>query len=259
MKYNDNDILEFKIEGKDKTPEKIHIKEALELLLSYENALSAIVEKKDPNVILSESVLSLVDIEEGSARYIIRPKSEYITIYLQAAFFIALQLRENDLAPLPAKAIKNLGNIHKYSKNNNCSIHFLGGKEKELAVISPESTIELPETKFVYGETVIYGRILRVGGVEPKAYVQLEGQKGIAIKIRGNKEKLAKSLAQRLYEVVGLKGNAKWLIEDYSLEEFELTQIINYERQSYKNTFNELREIIGEYWDEVDDIEKELE
>jgi hypothetical protein len=94
-----------------------------------------------------------------------------------------------------------------------------------------------------------------VGGVEPKAFIQLEGQKSITIKIT---RKLAKDLASKLYTIIGLKGQAKWLIDDYSIQEFKLLDIIEYEQKPYTETFEKLGDLIGVYWKDIDEIETSI-
>jgi hypothetical protein len=253
LKFDNKDILEFKLTGKKQNLQNISLKHALRLLRDYEEALTEIIHQKYSEVDTAKLRLSLVDVKEGSARFILLPSLK--KAFFDASSFLSDSIHSGDLSKLPSKSIKNIEDIQRYSKTNHCSIHFIKQGKKELATITPTTNIEFPATKFVEGETVIYGKVLRVGGVEPRAFIQLEGQKSIAIKIT---EELAKELAKRLYTVVGLKGQAKWLIDDYSIQKFRLLDIIDYEQEPYTKTFEELSSVIGDYWQDIDDVRKSI-
>jgi hypothetical protein len=254
LNFDKKDILELKLTGKEQNPRNISSKHALELLKAYEEALVEIVCQEQFEIDLTKLRLSLVGVEESSTRFLLLPSLKQPLF--SAAIFLSTSVNSGNLSRLPAKSIKNLQEIQRYSKTNNCSIHFIKQGKEELTTITPNTSIEFPSTKFIHGETVIYGKILRVGGVEPKAFIQLEDQKSIAIKIT---EDLAKDLAKKLYDVVGLKGQAKWLIDDYSIQEFNLLDFIEYEREPYAKTFEELGDLVGIYWKDIDDVEKALE
>jgi hypothetical protein len=248
LNFDKKDILEFKLTGKEQNPRNLSAKNALELLKAYEEALVEIVRQEQSEIDLAKLRLSLVGIEESSTRFLLLPSLKQPLF--NASIFLFTSINAGNLSKLPAKSIKSLQEIQRYSRVNNCSIHFIKQGE-ELTTITPDTSIEFPSTKFVHGETVIYGKILRVGGVEPKAFIQLEGQKSIAITIT---EELAKDLAKRLYDVVGFKGQAKWLIDDYSIQEFKLLDFIEYEPEPYVKTFEELSDLVGIYWKDIEKV-----
>jgi hypothetical protein len=66
---------------------------------------------------------------------------------------------------------------------------------------------------------------------------------------------LAQELGRRIYQWVGLTGTARWSIADYSLQEFSVDRITEYEDLSLANAMSELGRVIGRYFDDVEDVE----
>ncbi len=71
-------------------------------------------------------------------------------------------------------------------------------------------------------------------------------------------QNLAKELAGRLYEWVSLTGTAKWRIEDNVIIDFKISGIEEFQAKTNVEAFSELSGVLGEYWDEVDDVDKYL-
>jgi hypothetical protein len=139
LKFDNKDILEFKLTGKEQNPRSISLKHALELLKAYEEALIEIVSREQPALDLAQLRLSLVDIKEGSARFILLPSLK--RAFFSASTFLSDAVNSGDLSELPSKSIKNLQDIQRYSKTNHCSIHFIKQGEKELAAITPTTNV----------------------------------------------------------------------------------------------------------------------
>ena len=71
--------------------------------------------------------------------------------------------------------------------------------------------------------------------------------------------KQAKIAANKLYDEIGFRGTAKWARKDKTLIEFKVNSLIDsYSPNSLVSSFAELREVIGKYWDDVDDVSATL-
>ena len=107
----------------------------------------------------------------------------------------------------------------------------------------------------ITGETIIYGEIQRVGGTEPKIVLRLTSGDLFSLDVSRD---VAKNLSPRLYSQVGLRGTATWSYSDNKLLQFEVESLTEYEESSIADSFNQLRGVIGKYWDEIEDIEDAL-
>ena len=104
-------------------------------------------------------------------------------------------------------------------------------------------------------QTTIYGRIVRVGGVDPRVMVEQSSGKAIFCKIKD--ENLARKLGERLYLWAGLSGLATIDSDSLEILDFRVDTITDYEGNSSLITaFNQLKELAGKYYEDIRDVEK---
>ena len=108
----------------------------------------------------------------------------------------------------------------------------------------------LPEEKYVRGETVLYGRVERVGGVEPKVRVRLSEHEAVSCHLS---EEMAKHLGKQLYSTVGLQGQATWDADDLSVIYFRVDEILPFKGGGVVEGIRELREAVDGAYDDVPD------
>jgi hypothetical protein len=63
-------------------------------------------------------------------------------------------------------------------------------------------------------------------------------------------------LGGKLYTVVGLKGVAEWWAEDLSITRFLANEITDYRETPIAEAISRLRDAIGKYYRDIDDIEE---
>jgi len=148
-------------------------------------------------------------------------------------------------------AITPLKEIVKFSKKHLCNGSFRLNDE-EISNFNPDVDIQYISTGSLYGETTIYGKIIRIGGEDPKIHFRINDIDKIIFDVN---EELAKKLSPRLYEFIGLIGKAEWNAEKFNIEKFEITNIVDIEDKSIFETFEDIRGLIGKYWDEIEDVE----
>jgi hypothetical protein len=245
----DEKKIEINIKGEGVTPGNIRARDLADLLVSSEEMFASVILSQQPNITRDEIVIGLVGIYSGTVRLEFAPQSAEVTF--AAADRIAQAFTENNLRSLPLASLENMKTITSFAKKRNCDIEFTSrnGQSISLMTFHPETIIDLPPD--IHGETVIYGKLVRIGGRDPTAMIELTDNEQITCDILD--QEVAKTLAPRLYNWIGLKGEAKWNSGDFSLQSFRITGITEYEDSSILETFRELRDLIGEYFKDIED------
>ncbi|RKZ00503.1 MAG: hypothetical protein DRQ13_00250 [Ignavibacteriae bacterium] len=247
------DILEMILTGEGIKPDSLKASEVADLISAYEHSLLSIIARENPKADLDDTFISLIDIQENSAHFKFKPKAK--ELFISAALIMNTALNTNQLESLPYKSVESLNKIWLLSKRKNCTTEFTSSEEIPKAQITPENEIKISGEFFYQGATNIYGVIERVGGTVPRVRIRLDDNSIIYVELNQN---LAKAIAKNLYETVGLKGIARWRKEDFAIEDFEVEEILFYKDTTNELAFNELRKVVGSYWDEVPDASEYL-
>ncbi len=249
-----NEIIELRFTG-DISPDRISIRELTDMLVNFEDSVIELILRDHPEVSTEEIIVGLVKIGEGSARFIFR--STFMKYAIPVFILWASSIANNEYKNLPHKSIEASIKIASFAKSRNCIVEFRTGEQSEdvLAKITPETEIIIPESVYLHGETVIYGRIERVGGVKPIVTVRLDDNKLLHCRLS---EQKAKNLAPKLYDYVGIKGTAKWNVENYQIEHFEIDRLTEYQQMPISKAVNELAKEFGKYFDAIDDVNKHV-
>jgi hypothetical protein len=168
---------------------------------------------------------------------------------------MSISISNNDFSKLPIASIKSIKSISEFTQKRKCIAEFRvrADSANPSATITPESQIKIPESYYLEGETILYGRIIRVGGVTPKVVLKITDKEAIHCDVT---ELLAKELGHRLYSWVGLKGKAVWNIEDYSMDSFKVDKVTEYQETSLSKGIAELSSLIGKYLKDKTDVIK---
>jgi len=245
---NKEDILEFRLFGDGISPNVFKAKEVGDLFINIEEALKQYIFENNPTVDTKNLFISPTAIGDESLGLKFSPnvKKELVAAFIS----ITTAINTNAVSTLPVRTVKSLQEIQKVVRAKNCNAEFKYNGE-HLANL--DSNTDLAETEnIIKGDTVIYGEVQRVGGVEPTVWLILNSGKRIILTVD---KPQAKKLSRKLYEEVGFKGTAKWDRVSQTVIEFKVSDIIDqYEPKSLKESFNEVRDIIGKYWDKIDDI-----
>ena len=123
--------------------------------------------------------------------------------------------------------------------------------EKSHIVAEAEPT-SAPVSLEVKGETNVYGKLLRVGGLKPRAMLMLESGKMIDVDVT---EDLAVEMAsgQRLYKMIGLEGEATWRADTGVMIGVRARVLLPYRRDEGDpvRAFELLAEAAEARWDNV--------
>ena len=167
---------------------------------------------------------------------------------------IAANVASRSFGGLPAKSLRGLRVLADFNKTRNCCTQFWNGEttaREPLAEMDIGFERFLPEEHFIRGETVIYGRVERVGGVDLKVRVRLSEHEVVSCRLN---EDLARESGAHLYAEVGLRGLATWDARDHSLAYFRVEEILAYEDAGAAGAAYALKEAVHGAYDAVKDV-----
>lgn len=192
----------------------------------------------------SDEVVSLVSIDPGSTRL----RFVVSGALTGAVAAISSATSGSDFSRLSRPAQESLHNIQSLCESNSWSVA-VGMTEDEQSL----KRLEVPaptSIEMLSGPTSLYGQCIAVGGVEPKAKIRPANQSRLVhIDID---EELARALGDRLYEDVGLAGDAVWNSESGDLVSFRAAELIPFDDPSPLDAFKQLAELIGQYFIDID-------
>ncbi len=244
-------IFQLRFTGGGVTPTNVPLHELAELLLAAELAITSIALHRNPSLDPESVVVGLVQIEERSLG--LQFSSNAPDVVLPAFHDLAERIGGGRFSGLPGKSIRALRTIAEFTSTRNCRAQFWNSSSQNgpLAEISPGFEAQLPEPRFIRGETTVFGILERVGGVEPRARLRLPDREVVSCYVS---ESLARELGPHLYSEIGLRGFATWDATDHSLAYFRAEDLVPFEGGPVKATFNELRQHMGGAYDTVPDV-----
>jgi hypothetical protein len=246
-----NDILELRLYGDGISPKIFKSKDVAELLTNFESALKHYIIANNPDADIDNLYLSPIGLKDESLGLQFSPN---VKALFHAAFLaISTAISTNAYSTLPQKTISSLNEVQKIVRQKNCNAEFKINGEK-FADINPNTKIELGSDVIKY-ETIIYPDVKRVGGNDPHVQIEIDGKR-MSLNLTTDQAKL---VSHRLYEEIGLKGIASYSRLDNRIVDFKVSEVLSsYNPSTIKDSFGSLKNIIGKYWDNIDDIDKSL-
>ncbi|MDE3067965.1 MAG: hypothetical protein KGJ60_10505 [Verrucomicrobiota bacterium] len=227
-------------------------RELAELIIATEDAISSIALQRNPGLNPDEIVVGLVQVESKSLGLSFASSSPDV---VGSAFReIADSITRRSFTGLPAKSLRGLRVLADFNNTHNCRAQFWNGEtttRQPLAEMDVGFESFLPEEHFIRGETVIYGKIERVGGVDPKVRVRLSEHEVVSCRLD---EALAIELGAHLYTEVGLRGQATWDATDHSLAYFRVDEILQFENRGAAEAALTLKDAAQGAYDAVKDV-----
>lgn len=237
--------LKISFSGNGISPDKVSANEFAKLVIAYENALLAVVNKNHPGR-KGLSRISIVKVIDESLTILAEPNSEDV---IEAADIINTSISTNKLFQLPFEAVDNLSVIQAFVEKYGCDANLNGIEGIASAKITPATDLRITKSFYIKGETTIYGTVLRIGGAEPRIRVQADN--GTAFSVVTNAS-TAKELTSHLYERIGVKGLATWKKENNELIEIKLKSFVLLSKLPLTERLKGLQNLLGEFWTDVD-------
>lgn len=234
-------------------PSDIRAGELAKIIISFEDMIASTVKRDRPKITKDELGVGLVKIENKSIGLEFSTKLPELAI--SAYDTITDSVANEKYLDLSGETLQSLREIHSFIKTKNCEgeLFSRNGKTVLKAILLPST--EIPQHPKVTAQTVVYGRIVRVGGVDPRVMVEQASGKTVFCRIRD--EGLARKLGERLYTWAGLEGFATLDSDSLEILDFRVESLTDYEApSSLTDAFAQLKELAGKYYDGIDDVEK---
>ncbi len=245
------------VPGDRVTPEKVKASDLADLITNLEKAVVEMAIEGgyiNPNEVLDEVELSLVSIGEGSniLGMLGSPRvGAPVDKLLQS-------IANSDFTTIPVRSHLYIKAIFRQAVKRRWKVklesdQLIGSRE---AVISEYNPVPELKARTAKGGTNIYGKLMRIGSVNPSASVKLDDGANVSVEMT---RQMVKDLEarHRLYDRVGFEGLATWSLKDWKIIEFRADRIIPLSTSDAKisDMFNALAESAEGRWDDVDAVE----
>lgn len=263
---NNNELLELKFEGNGVNPSIVKPSEIATLITEFESALLSTIKNENPEINTDELLFSFDSLKNESIginfslnKGETKIKSEISKVVVASYLMLNTAISTANYSALPEKAVTSIKKIQQFSKKYDCTASFKHNGIY-LSRIDAKTEIRVEEEKngVLKGLTTIYGELSDAGGDKPNIHIKIDN--GYSIIINADKNKV-KELASRLYDFVGLKGEAEWDISTSRIKEFKLLEVLDYNPKKVVDTFGELKNLFGDGWEKYntnDEINKQL-
>lgn len=237
-------------------PEDIRAGELANILKSFEDLIASDIKRHKPQIAKEQLGIGLVKLFDQSIGLEFSTKLPELTI--PSFESIARIIEKETYLDLSTETLKHLKEIISFLKLKNCEgeMFIQNGKTDLKAILLPSMVV--PEHPILLAKTIVFGRVVRVGGAEPR--VMFESSPGKTLYCRVSDEELARKLGERLYTWVGLKGLASLDSDSLEIIEFKVDGMTNFEDSlSITESFRELGKIAGKYYADIQDVEGYIE
>jgi|GEM_PF-4643240 len=229
------DLLEMRLTGQGVTLAAVPARE----WLTVADALVAALQSGG----VPDTVLAITGIGEGS---VVLRIGTLAGDAVPAWSAIRRALEEQKVHRLPGVAREAVATAVRFARKYMGRVEFREGSAVEPSAVIHGDT-PLLGLGILRETTVIYGRVYRVGGAEPKIGLEADTE-GTRIACWCSME-LAQRVAPLLYQRVGLSGEAKWDAETWSLVDFHARDLTDYRERPLREGLAALAAIVGEdHW-----------
>jgi hypothetical protein len=250
----DNEFIGLRLTGMK--PADVRAGELATIISSFEDMIASTVNRSRPQVSKEDLGIGLVHIEDKSVGLEFATKLPELA--LPAYYTITESVSSEKFLQLSSETLKHLRVIHAFIKTHDCEGEMFSrnGQVAIKAVLLPK--IEIPEHPQITSQTLMYGRIVRVGGTEPR--VMFDSASGQTLFCRVKDESLARKIGERLYTWAGFEGTV--ILDSDSLEvlEFRVENMTDYEGGlSFRDAFAALSALTREYYSDVGNADEYVE
>lgn len=227
--------------------------EIADFLITLEQMVAAVIAREHPDLDVDRhGVIRLSSLTEGSID--LACSTPYVEAG-QALRIVGKVAEDGDTSRLPEEAGAPFLKLHAFNQDHGTSMEIREADNERtlLAALTPDTTVDAPaEAVFITGMTTRYGELLRIGGNPPLARIRfVDGQ---ATSCPVDSTDLARQMAKRLYETIGVRGKGEWQVDSMKLVRFSVEELTEYRQTSLTKAFESLREVAEEHYQKIDDV-----
>lgn len=248
--------LSVKLLGSGVSPETVRATELARLIVNIEKAITEMAIARSeiiPEKIAGFADVSLVKIEHESESLAFALAADVVP----STAAMLEKASSHDYYGLPKGTHEALFDIFKQASESHWAVSI----EEDTALdfrgltISELDPVPEPKVRTTKGQTTIYGRLIRVGGLSPRAKIMLPDDTPLYVDLT---ESLAKELEsrKRLYNQIGLEGIATWNIDNWKILTFKVMRVTDYrpDEMNLVQAFEALADVAQGRWEGVDPV-----
>jgi hypothetical protein len=213
----------------------------------------------DQIVSLGSNVLKLVGIRTASAGYAISTPVRESALALLAATGQAIDNPSEFEWTGPT--ISSLKDVSEIAKSLGVKVEIRRPDSNRrlgdvIAKITPETYELVSRSAFVHGETSLFGRLVRIGGVEEARCALRIPDQSRLVYCGVASDELARKLSHHLYHDVEVHGEATWLRATWRICSFEINAFDPPKTGTFEEALSGIWKAGGKAWDKVKDPNK---
>lgn len=243
-------LFTIRLTGEGVRPQLIPASDLAELLIAAEQTVLALANRDHPES-ADDLVVGLAAVTDASIGFAFTSNHPEVTLSTYEELVTAVGNRL--FHSLPARSLEGIRTLTRFSREHKGRTQFWNGRgATPLLDLPPDYAVDVPAPEYQRGETTLYGKIERVGGVRPRVRLRVSTREVIYGDIS---EEQGRILGARLYANAALRGRATWDANDGSVVYFRVDEILDYERSSVADAFKELRKASGIAFDSIEDVD----
>ena len=243
-------LFTIRLTGDGVRPHLIPASDLAELLVAAEQTVLALAGREHPEA-ADELIVGLTNIEDASISFGFTSNHREVALSTYSELVSSVENRL--FKSLPGRSLEGLRTLTRFSREHRGHTQFWNGSDTgPLLDLASDYAIDVPAPEYQRGETTLYGKIERVGGVRPRVRLRVSQREVVYGDIS---EDQSRTLGARLYSDTALRGQATWDANDGSVVYFRVDEILDYERGSVTATFEELRAAAGSAFDRIEDVD----
>jgi len=245
-----NERLQIRfVGGADVKPPSARSREIAQIIDSYEDAIATTVIEQHPYIKKEMIRVSLVPVQDESIGLTFEANLPEFSV--PAAIKINRAIQQNAFHEISDRTKECLRKIVSFASKHKCDAHFNMQIDEQVIEAILTSRSQIPITFNLVGETVLYGEVKRAGGIEPTVEFQTVDGRTLYCPTTAN---IAIQLGKMLYQAVALKGDAKWDVDTFEVQDFVIREVVGYRKIPLHEAFESLREVVGNVFDQIDDV-----
>ena len=248
----------LKVTGEGLFPEALRPRAIAELLTSVDTIIDTNLETSALPKSKYTADFEVNSISKGSLNCEFITKNQAVE---QAWCTVTGAIKLQDFHSLTNKAKNAVQKIIQLNRHHQTKTEFWHDRAKDgyesLAFLSSTAIIAKPQ-KVNHAAETLHGELLRIGG-ENKPTASIRFLEGPTLNCSIESMELASKMAQRLYEMIGVRGISTRVSSDLSLINFKVLELTNYRQASLLEAFDSLKDVAGEYYEQIPNLDSYID
>lgn len=249
MSIANESFFTIRLTGEGVRPSQIAASDLAALLIAAEQTVTALIQRDHPEL-EDPVIVGLAEIKDESIGFVFTSNKPEFARSAYGQLITAV--KDQQFRSLPGRSLDGLRTLTRFTRDRKGHTQFWNGGERPLLDLSPDYPIEVPQPDYLRGETVIYGKVERVGGVRPRVRLRISEREVVSADIT---EEQGRELGQLLYHETGLHGRATWDAKDGSIAYFRVFEVVPHKPGSSKTAFEELAMLTEGTYDQIEDAD----